>query len=180
MRKNCRTCKHPNIELINAELAAPRSTEEVAKKFGIPARTVREHRAHCMTVEQMARLRHEIQPTLDVDIDERVRRGGREAVLGFANDLHKLEIACARCEKMGLERELTANRALMFKIRVEQAKLADRYPGAKRVTNNLVVGDVSVLFDLIDATLRPFPDARQAVALAFANSQQPAALEHAA
>lgn len=178
-RPNCRTCKHPNVELINTELALARSTEEIAKKFDVPARTLREHRSRCMTQQQIARLRHEIQPAHEVDIDELVRRGGQSAMLAFGRMMSELVTATAECDKLGLHREAATNRGLQLKVAIEQAKLANHYPGTKKVTNNLVIGDVGMLFDLIDSTLRPFPEARQAVAMAFANSQKPV-LEHAA
>lgn len=181
MRRNCRTCRHPNAELINTELALAHSTEEVSKKWGVPSRTLREHRAHCMTQEQIARLRYEIQPVDKFDIDEHLRNGGKTAVLGLAHDIHKLEMACERCEKQGLEANFTANRKLIAWIRIEQAKQAGQYPGTKKVTNNtLVLSDGGAMFEMVGRILNSsnsIDDARRLYAAELRKATDPLVLE---
>ena len=176
----CQTCQHPERERIDTELALSPSVAEVAERWGIPRRSMSRHRQNCMTQKQIAQIRAITPAQAELDIEELTRRGGEAAVIGFSRLIQECKKGAEKCDKLGMPGEAVKYRKVQLEAYKEQAKIATLYPGRKSVTNNnLVMGDVSTLFDMIDATLRPFPEARAAVAAAFARSQAPALLEHA-
>ena len=123
-----------------------------------------------------------MSPTqVEVNIEELVRKGGEDAVIGLSRLVTECKGQAEKCDQLALFREAAAYRKLQLDAYKEKAKIAAIYPGRKTVTNNnLVLGDVGMLFDLVDATLVQFPEARRAVAAAFAQQAQLPALEHAA
>jgi hypothetical protein len=152
----------------------------VAERYGIPRRTLARHRRECLTQKEIARIRFATPAQVEVDIAELARRGGEAAVIGFTRLIQECKEQAEKCDGLAMPSQAVKYRKLQFEAYREQAKIAAIYPGKKTVTNNnLVLGDMGVMFDMIDATLRPFPEARLAVAAAFAKAQQPA-LEHVA
>lgn len=184
MAQRCRTCNHPDRDRIEQALANTRSkiaggVEAIAQKWGIPRSSLQRHLSRHMTQEQVARLRHGMPDNIEVSIEEITRQEGEGAILGLKRLRLELQIIAERADKAGDFQSGIRARQAQLKIYEEQAKLAAMYPGRKQVTNNnLVLGDVTVLFDMIDKVLLPFPEARRAVAQAF--SQQAPALEYAA
>jgi hypothetical protein len=171
---------HPDRERIEVELALARTVQEVADRWGIPRRTLATYRQKHMTQQQIARLRGMTPTEVEADIEALTRKGGEDAVIGFSRLIEECKEQAEKLDRMGMPSEAVKYRKLQLELYKEKAKIAALYPGRNAVTNNnLVLGDVGVLFDMIDATLRPFPEARQAVAAAFASAQRPA-LEHAA
>lgn len=178
----CRTCQHPDVERINMELALAPNVHTVAARYDIPRRSLARHRRQCLTQQEIARMRGMSPSQLEVDIDELARKGGQDAYIGLSRLLEECKAQADRCDRIGQAREAAIYRKLQLDIYDKKLKIAAMYPGRKTVTNNnLVLGDVGMLFDLVDATLRPFPEARRAVADAFARqAQMPPVLEHAA
>lgn len=179
MTSRSRILDHPDRERIETELALAPSVQEVADRWGINRRTLSDYRSKHMTQEQIARIRGMMPSEVEATIEELVCKGGEEAVVGFTRLIQECKEQAEKHDAAN-PAEAVKYRKLQLDLYREKAKIAALYPGRKSITNNnLVLGDVGVLFDLIDATLRPYPEARQAVAAAFAKSQQPV-LEHAA
>lgn len=177
----CGTCQHPDIERINLELALSPTSAEVARRYGIPIRSMSRHRRQCLTQSDIARMRGMSPTQVEVNIEELVRKGGEDAVIGLSRLVVECKEQAEKCDALVLFREAAAYRKLQLEAYKEKAKIAAIYPGRKTVTNNnLVLGDVSMLFDVVNEALRMFPEAQSAVAAAWARQAQLPALEHAA
>ena len=174
----CKTCIHPDREMIEVDLAMFPSVREVSDKWEVNRRSLQRHKQNHMTQEQIARIRGMTPTEAEVNIDDLVRKGGQEAVVGLSRLIQECKDQADKCDRMNLAKDGATYRKLQLDCYREKAKIAALYPGRKSVTNNnLVLGDVGHVFDMLDTVLRPFPEARQAVALAFSQSQQ-AVLEH--
>ena len=181
MAQPCRTCNHPDRERIEVELAMASSVREVSERYDIPRRSLHRHKQEHMTAEQIMRIRGMTPAQFEVNIEELTRRGGEAAVIGFTRIIQECQVAAETCDKLKMFAVSANYRKLQLEAYKEQAKIAAIYPGRKTVNNNLVLGDVSALFDMLDVVLRPYPEARLAVAQVML-SQPPArpVLEHAA
>lgn len=179
MAQPCLTCNHRDRERIEAELALSPTVHEVALRHGLPERSLRRHKQNHMTDQQIARLRGITPAAAEIDIQELTRRGGEAAVLGFTRLIGECREMAETMDKHKFHAEAVKYRKLQLDAYKEQAKISALYPGRKTVThNNLLLGDPTAVLELIDRTLRPFPDARQAVAAAWLKlSEQPPALE---
>ncbi len=176
----CQILDHPDRPTIEARIAVSGNVAAVAREYGINPPMLRHFVRTHMTQTQIARLRGMLPSEAEASIDELVRVGGQRSVIGLAQQIAKCNEQAEKCEKLGEYGAAVAYRTQAIRAQIEQAKQANIYPGRKTVTNNnLVLSDVAPLFDMIDAVLRPFPEARAAVTDAFARSQMPA-LEHAA
>src|SRR5690606_10298132 len=128
----------------------------------------------------IARIRGMTPVEAEINIEELTRKGGEAAVIGLSRLITECVEQAKKCDGAGLHAEAVRYRKLQLDAYREQAKIAALYPGRKTVNNNnLVLGDMAPMFDMIDAVLKPYPEARAALAQAWAQSQQPA-LEHEA
>lgn len=182
----CRVCNHPEraqieLAIANARPGTRHSVMAVATKWGIAKSSVYRHRDHHMSQQDIMRLRMGMPDAVDEAIEEVVRREGEGAILSL-RDL-KLRFL-TRADLLEQNKDFEGSRkelAEAAKVSRDLVLYAGLVPGRKTVTNNnLVLGDVSVLFDVVDAALRAFPEARRAVAAAWAKQANPPALEHAA
>lgn len=168
MARPCRTCTHPERERIELELANARAFVDVARRWEIPPTSIKRHVHKHMTQEQIARLRHGFPDSIEIDIDKLTREGGQGAILGLKRLILEQQEAAYRCDAAGLFEAGIRARQAQATLYKEQAKLAALYPGLKTTTNNnLIVADFNVFADQLDKVLRPFPEARQAVAAMF-------------
>lgn len=153
-RIRCHTCRHPHLEQIDEELSLGRSAVQVAKKWGLKERSVREHRAKHIDMAQAARRRHLIPSEVEVDIDELARQGGKTAALGFRRILGDLIEATARYDAIGDASNANKARQLTIKVYGELADIGMLYPGKQKVTNNnLVLTDGAKMFELMGQIL---------------------------
>lgn len=182
----CRVCNHPEraqieLAIANARPGTRHSVMAVATKWGIAKSSVYRHRDLHMSQQDIMRLRMGMPDAVDEAIEEVVRREGEGAILSL-RDL-KLRFL-TRADLLEQNKDFEGSRkelAEAAKVSRDLVLYAGLVPGRKTVTNNnLVLGDVSVLFDVVDAALRAFPEARRAVAAAWAKQANPPALEHAA
>ena len=178
MPRPCQVCSHPERERIDVDLALEPNAAIVARRYGLHERAMRRHLANHVAQADIARYRS-ISPTAaQVSIQDLASQGGEAAVIGFSRLIQECKACAEKCDNAGAHDTAVKYRKVQLDAYKEQAKIAAIYPGRKTVTNNnLVLGDVGHVFGLIDSVLRPFPEARQAVALAFA---QQTALEHQA
>ena len=178
----CRTCSHPERERIEFDLANCIQGQHgamlgIANKYGIPRSSLQRHLTRHMATAQVARLRYNVPDATDQRIEEVVRREGENAIIGLRALKEQHLLAIDRLDNANDTAGARAERKELRAVYEAHAKYGGKIPGRKSVTNNnLVLGDVSTLFELIDATLKPFPEARRAVADAFSRSQD--ALEH--
>ncbi|MBF6022864.1 hypothetical protein [Lysobacter niastensis] len=186
MAQKCRTCTHPHRELIEQALANTRArrnggVQAVSDKWSIPRSSLQRHLTNCMSQDLVARLRMGMPDPIDISIEEIIRQEGEGAIIGLRKLKEEHRAAAERWEHMGEFEQARKERIELRRVHEALAQYAGMIPGRKQVTNNnLVLGDVSTLFDTIDAVLRPFPEARRAVAQALAMQQPRPALEHAA
>lgn len=175
---------HPDRERIEHELALCRNVAEVAARYGLNRRTLSAYRQNRMTAEQIARIRGMSPTDAEVNIEELVRKGGEDAVIGLSRLVQECKDQAEKCDKLGLHREASVYRRLQLTAYVEKAKIAALYPGKRTVNNTLVVGDSSAIFDMVAGILSRATDigtARHMLAEEYkAMAMQRPALEHGA
>ena len=184
MARACRTCTHDDRERIEIALANSKAkvaggVQRIADKYGIPRASLRRHMDHHMTQADFARLRLGMPDAIDASIEEVIRQEGEGAILLLRRMKGDHQAAVERWEKLGEFEQARKERIELRKVGEMLILYAGMVPGRKTVTNNnLVISDVAPLFDMIDAVLLPYPEARRAVAAALSHQPAPAAIEH--
>lgn len=168
---------HPHRETIEAELALSDS-RVVGEKWNINPRALRHYRQKYMTAEQIARIRGLVPSQAEVDIEKLVREGGTEAVVGLSRIITEAKAGFEACTKLGLHGEAVKYQKIQLEAFKAKGNYAGLIPGRKTVNNNtLMIGNMQQFMDFVDAALAQFPDARRALANAWASQHAPA-LEH--
>ena len=127
MSTRCRTCTHPDRELIEREAAiawkdrAGGSIAEVGLRYGIPKSSIYRHINKHMTQEQFARLVHDVPETLDIDVDKVTRKQGQLAILGMARLVEELRATAEAADAAGDWAEATKARIAQANVYKEQA-----------------------------------------------------------
>lgn len=173
MARQCQTCNHSERDRIEQALANTRSriaggVEQVSRKWCIPRSSLRRHMDNHMTQEQFARLRFGVPDGVDASIEEIIRQEGEGAILGLRRLKEEHRAAVDRWEQRGEFEQARKERIEVRKVQEALAEYAGMIPGRKQVTNNnLVLADFNVFAEQLDKVLRPFPEARKAVAAMF-------------
>lgn len=177
----CRTCTHPERERIEFAIAncvkgQHGAMSGIAAKYGIPRASLERHRDRHMTQDQIARLRFNAPDATDQKIEDVIRQEGENAILGLRAQRERLLLLLDELEKSGSHDKCVPVHRELRGVYELLAKYAGMVPGRKTVTNNnLLLGDITTFMDLVSEVLKPFPEARKAVAAAFASQQ---VLEH--
>lgn len=181
---NCKTCAHPERERIELELALSPNVREVAQRYGMATRSLSRHKTEHVPPEKLERLRGMTPAQAELDIEELTRRGGEQAMIGFARLVQECRDQAERCDAMGLFSEGAKYRKLQLDAYKEQAKIAAIYPGGRTINNTLMIGDASTVFEMTRRILERSGDIQTArLQLAeeyLAMASERPALEHAA
>lgn len=205
MPQTCTICKHPERAAIEAALVQGRSLRDIARHFGVKKDSVARHRRSCMP-EELSKAQAAREEVLAINVQEQIAALNAITVQSIAEAREAVErCKAAQADAVPSEEELLAldkeRRALRLKLSgIHSWRRNQEYTNALQAidramrqletqaklqgdlqqegTINLWVNPewVSVR-TLLLTTLRPFPEARAAVAEALLRLEAEAAPE---
>ena len=174
--ERCTVCAHPQIGLINFALARSIAPLAIAREHGLGASAVYNHsKRH---IDQ--NYRKIIGSGVYKDIDELLKactKGDAESLdilnAAISGTFHQWSLAFAN----GAQSGMTAHGSQLRQFLELRAKITRELLPAQHLsmTNHFLISDASQLLQI----LKPYPEARAAIAAYYADNLSPKVIEHA-